>query len=475
MVFSSLIFLYQFFPLVLLLYFVIPGRFRTARNLVLLLFSLLFYSWGEPKAIWLMIGSILLNYVHGWFVQRFCDRGERKKARAVVISAVVLNLLLLGIFKYANFFLQNISAVLGREAPLLSIALPIGISFYTFQSLSYAVDIYRGEAHSQKNIVAFGMYVTFFPQLIAGPIVTFHSIADQLKGRTESRDQFSRGISRFLQGLGKKVLLANSIGLVWEQVSAMPADTLPALTAWIGLFAFAFQIYFDFSGYSDMAVGMGLMFGFHFPENFDHPYRSKSITEFWRRWHITLSSWFRDYVYIPLGGNRRGLAIQLRNIAIVWALTGIWHGASWNFLLWGVYFGILLMLEKLFLLRWLERLPAILRHGYALFLILIGWVLFAFDDLSAGIAYLGALFGAGGSLLSNDTIYLFYTNLILLVILCIASAGVPQRLRNLYGRLAVKQPLAASLLGSVGAAAVLLLSTAYLVDASYNPFLYFRF
>ena len=475
MVFSSLIFLYQFFPLVLLLYFVIPRRFRTARNLVLLVFSLFFYSWGEPRAVWLMVGSILLNYAHGWLVQRFCDRGERKKARAVVASAVILNLLLLGVFKYSGFFLENLSALLGREIPLLRLALPIGISFYTFQSLSYSVDIYRGEARSQKNLIAFGMYVTFFPQLIAGPIVQFHSIADQLKSRVESRDAFSRGISRFLQGLGKKVLLANSIGLLWEEISAMPAGSLPALTAWLGLIAFAFQIYFDFSGYSDMAVGMGLMFGFRFPENFDHPYRSKSITEFWRRWHITLGSWFRDYVYIPLGGNRRGLGIQLRNIAIVWALTGIWHGANWNFLLWGVYFGVLLMCEKLFLLRLLEKLPAFFRHFYALFAILIGWVLFAFDDLGAGLSYLAALFGAGGSLLSNDTVYLFYTNAILLLILCVASAGIPRRLQDGFTRFSGKRPLPASLLCSAGAAVLLVLSTAYLVDASYNPFLYFRF
>ncbi|HIR46805.1 MAG TPA: MBOAT family protein [Candidatus Caccousia avicola] len=475
MVFSSLIFLYQFFPLVLLLYFVVPKRFRTVRNLILLVFSLLFYSWGEPVAIWLMVGSIVLNYALGWLVQRFCDREERKKARVVVAVSVAVNLLLLGIFKYAGFFLENVSAILGREIPLLEIALPIGISFYTFQSLSYPVDIYRGEARAQKNLAAFGMYVSFFPQLIAGPIVQFHSIADQLTGRSESRDAFSQGISRFLQGLGKKVLLANSIGLVWEEISAMPAGDLPVLMAWLGIFAFAFQIYFDFSGYSDMAVGMGLMFGFHFPENFDHPYRSKSITEFWRRWHITLGSWFRDYVYIPLGGNRRGPAMQIRNIAIVWALTGIWHGASWNFLLWGVYFGILLILEKLFLLRMLEKLPSFFQHVYALFFILIGWVLFAFDDLSRGLSYLSALFGAGGTLLSNETVYLFYTNLILLVVLCIASAGIPKRIREAFSRFSKRRPLPYALLRSVCAALLLLLSTAYLVDASYNPFLYFRF
>ena len=274
MVFSSLIFLYQFLPLVLLLYFVIPRRFLAARNLVLLVFSLLFYSWGETVAIWLMVGSILLNYLHGWLVERFCGRGERKKARAVVASAVVLNLLLLGIFKYADFFLQSAAAVLGRDLPLLHIALPIGISFYTFQSLSYPIDIYRGEARAQKSLIAFGMYVSFFPQLIAGPIVTFHSIADQLTNRRESADSFSRGISRFMQGLGKKVLFANNIGLLWEQISAMPTETMPVLTAWLGIIAFAFQIYFDFSGYSDMAVGLGLLFGFHFPENFNHPYLS---------------------------------------------------------------------------------------------------------------------------------------------------------------------------------------------------------
>ncbi len=475
MVFSSLLFLFQFFPVVLLLYFIIPRRFLGARNLVLLVSSLVFYAWGEPVTISLMVFSILMNYLLGWMVQKYCDKGQRGRARGFVVSAVVLNLLLLGVFKYADFFLENAAALLGRDIPLLHLALPIGISFYTFQSLSYPVDIYRGEARAQKSIVAFGAYVTFFPQLIAGPIVQFHQIAKQLVERRESVDQFSKGISRFLQGLGKKVLFANTIGLLWEEISAMPLDSLPALTAWLGIFAYAFQLYFDFSGYSDMAVGMGLMFGFRFPENFDHPYVSRSITEFWRRWHITLGSWFRDYVYIPLGGNRRGLPLQLRNIAIVWALTGIWHGASWNFLLWGLYFGFWLMLEKLFLLKWLEKIPRFFQHLYALFLVLLGWVLFAFDDLSQGLGYLSAMFGGGGRLLDHEFVYLFYTNFLLLALLCIASAGLPRRVRNGISRFSIRRPMAFSVLRSAGGVFLFLMCVAFLVDASYNPFLYFRF
>ncbi len=475
MVFSSLLFLFQFFPVVLLLYFIIPRRFLGARNLVLLVSSLVFYAWGEPVTISLMVFSILMNYLLGWMVQKYCDKGQRGRARGFVVSAVVLNLLLLGVFKYADFFLENAAALLGRDIPLLHLALPIGISFYTFQSLSYPVDIYRGEARAQKSIVAFGAYVTFFPQLIAGPIVQFHQIAKQLVERRESVDQFSKGISRFLQGLGKKVLFANTIGLLWEEISAMPLDSLPALTAWLGIFAYAFQLYFDFSGYSDMAVGMGLMFGFRFPENFDHPYVSRSITEFWRRWHITLGSWFRDYVYIPLGGNRRGLPLQLRNIAIVWALTGIWHGASWNFLLWGLYFGFWLMLEKLFLLKWLEKIPRFFQHLYALFLVLLGWGLFAFDDLSQGLGYLSAMFGGGGRLLDNEFVYLFYTNFLLLALLCIASAGLPRRVRNGISRFSIRRPMAFSVLRSAGGVFLFLMCVAFLVDASYNPFLYFRF
>ena len=475
MVFSSLLFLFQFFPVVLLLYFIIPRRFLGARNLVLLVSSLVFYAWGEPVTISLMVFSILMNYLLGWMVQKYCDKGQRGRARGFVVSAVVLNLLLLGVFKYADFFLENAAALLGRDIPLLHLALPIGISFYTFQSLSYPVDIYRGEARAQKNIVAFGAYVTFFPQLIAGPIVQFHQIAKQLVERRESVDQFSKGISRFLQGLGKKVLFANTIGLLWEEISAMPLDSLPALTAWLGIFAYAFQLYFDFSGYSDMAVGMGLMFGFRFPENFDHPYVSRSITEFWRRWHITLGSWFRDYVYIPLGGNRRGLPLQLRNIAIVWALTGIWHGASWNFLLWGLYFGFWLMLEKLFLLKWLEKIPRFFQHFYALFLVLLGWVLFAFDDLSQGLGYLSAMFGGGERLLDHEFVYLFYTNFLLLALLCIASAGLPRRVRNGISRFSIRRPMAFSVLRSAGGVFLFLMCVAFLVDASYNPFLYFRF
>ena len=471
MVFSSILFLFYFLPAVLVAYFIVP---RKAKNIVLLLFSLFFYAWGEPVYILLMLFSICMDYFLGLWLERVKEKpGGAKKVLAL---AVVLNVALLGFFKYADFFVENINALTGLSIPALNIPLPIGISFYTFQAMSYLIDLYRGDVPVQRNIISFGTYVSLFPQLIAGPIVRMRTVVGELKNRRESFDDFSSGVKRFVTGLGNKVLIANTVGAVWSQISAMELRELPVLTAWIGLLAFTFQIYFDFSGYSDMAIGLGRMFGFHFLENFDYPYISQSITEFWRRWHISLSSWFKEYVYIPLGGNRKGLPKQIRNILVVWLLTGFWHGASWNFVVWGLYFGVLLILEKLFLLRFLEKLPTFFRHVYTMLLVMLGWAIFSFDSLSDGLTYIRALFGGYGQpLWDNAALYLLYTNLVLLVIAAIGSTPLPQKLWNrLSGRLA-GHPVSVGAMETCLVAAGMLLSIAFLVDASYNPFLYFRF
>lgn len=464
MVFSSLLFLFLFLPSVIIVYYSAPRR---VRNVILLIASLIFYAWGEPVYILLMLFSTFADYFFGLLMDR--DSIGKLGRKWVVTASVVVNVAVLGFFKYADFLIANLNAWLGTTIPPSELPLPIGISFYTFQSMSYIIDVYRGKTKAQRNWLDFATYVSLFPQLVAGPIVQYGTIADQLRDRVMNNAVFAEGIRRFITGLAKKVLLANNIGLLWQTISSNSADTMPVLTAWLGILAFAFQIYFDFSGYSDMAIGLGMMFGFRFNENFNKPYIAQSITDFWRRWHISLSSWFRDYVYIPLGGNRRGLLIQLRNICVVWMLTGIWHGASWNFLLWGLYFGIILMAEKWIVLRLLKRIPRWLRHCYALFLILTGWVLFAFDELSSGMAYFTALFGGNGAPLWNgESLYLLYTNTILLVLLIAASLPM----REMSQRLAIRiHPL----LGLGWHTMLLLTSIAYLVDATFNPFLYFRF
>lgn len=473
MVFSSLLFLFLFFPAVLILYFSVPKKFR---NAVLFVVSLFFYAWGEPKYVFLMLITIVLDWILGMWVERFQLRGNDKMAKLMVLLAVVSNIGLLAFFKYTDFFIKNVNSIFQLDMPLLKIALPIGISFYTFQILSYVIDVYRQDTKAQHNIVSFGAYVVLFPQLIAGPIVRYRTVADELDCRTESVPEFSAGISRFMVGLGKKVLLANNIGMLWDQVSGLGAANTPVLTAWLGIIAFTFQIYFDFSGYSDMAIGLGRMFGFHFLENFDYPYQSKSITEFWRRWHISLSTWFKEYVYIPLGGNRNGMAKQIRNILVVWLLTGFWHGASWNFMLWGVYFGVFLIIEKLFLLKHLQKAPGWVGHVYTMFLVMISWVIFAFDDLSLGLDYIRAMFGlTGAGFVNGQTVYLFYTNIVMLVVLFIASMNWGKRI---YAKLCEKLKagsLSLTVIQNVAYIGIFLLSVAYLVDASYNPFLYFRF
>lgn len=465
MVFSSLPFLFGYLPVVLAVLKLAP---LNTRNFCLFAVSLIFYGWSEPVYIVIMLISTLVDYVNGRMVHKY--RNDRKKAKRFVLYSIIFNLAMLGFFKYADFFLINLQH-LGLPVSPLNLTLPVGISFYTFQTMSYPIDVYRKEAPVQKSVISFGAYVTLFPQLIAGPIVRYKDIAEQLDHRKETLDQFSEGVVRFVTGLGKKVLLANAIGSLWDTISVLPASEMTVLSAWIGIAAFAFQIYFDFSGYSDMAIGLGKMLGFDFLENFNYPYISRSITEFWRRWHISLSTWFRDYVYIPLGGSRRGRARQIRNLMIVWLLTGFWHGASWNFMLWGVYYGVILILEKFVLKSFLDWLPAFLQHAYAIILILIGWVLFAFTDLPAGIAFLKTMFGLAAVPLINGRALFYLRNYgFLFLIMIIACTPWMHRFFNekIRGR---RWEVLIPVLVTAG----LFLCTAYLVDASYNPFLYFRF
>lgn len=466
MVFSSTIFLCVYLPLVLLGYYICPKK---GKNLFLLIVSLIFYAWGEPKYVFLMIFSILVNYVFGLLMDK--HRENKKRLKLMLAISVIIDLGLLSVFKYTDFIITNINSVFGAGFDLLNIALPIGISFYTFQAMSYTIDVYRDDVRVQRNLIDFGMYITMFPQLIAGPIVRYSDVQDQLAERNVTTADFSEGIMRFVVGLGKKVLLANQMGAVWTQIYALGGD-ISALMAWTGAAAYTFQIYFDFSGYSDMAIGLGRMFGFKFPENFRYPYESVSITDFWRRWHITLSTWFKEYLYIPLGGNRRGLARQALNLLIVWTLTGFWHGAGWNFVMWGLYYFAILFIEKLFLLKALDKLPRLFRHAYALLLIVIGWVIFASDDVSVMLPYLGSMFGANGALGGMD-VYTLLTRAALMVICCVASTELPRRLFvTAAGKMNEK---AAFTVKSVLTLTLLALSVVFLIGDSYNPFLYFRF
>lgn len=457
MVFSSLLFLVRFLPCVLLVYFIVPGCMKhTWKNLVLFLFSLLFYAWGEPIYIWLMLFSTVVDYVNGGLAGYFVARNRRDVARIFVILSVVINLSLLAVFKYAGKF-----------------ALPIGISFYTFQSMSYTIDVYRGKAKAERNPLNFGAYISAFPQLIAGPIVRFSDIAEQLRDRTHTMEKIRYGVLRFSCGLGKKVLLANQAGLIFQTVTGYSAQQLTTVSAWLGILAFMFQIYFDFSGYSDMAIGLMSMFGFTIPENFDHPYESKSITEFWRRWHISLGNWFKEYVYIPMGGSRNGMGRTFLNIFVVWFLTGMWHGATVNFVLWGLYFCFFLIMEKTWLLKVLERLPRFFSHVYALVIIYFGWLLFAWEDITKHRVYLKAMAGVGeGGLISGETIYLLVSNAALLLIFAVGSTSLPKKAAAMVIK---KEGFKTALFQSMYVVLLFVLSIAYLVNGTYNPFLYFRF
>ena len=457
MVFSSIVFLTRFLPLVLIVYFLVPGCMKnTWRNLVLFVFSLAFYAWGEPVYIWLMLFSTVVDYVNGGLAGYFMNRQRRGIAKIFVGLSVVINLSLLALFKYAGKY-----------------ALPIGISFYTFQSMSYTIDVYRGKAKAEKNPINFGAYISLFPQLIAGPIVRYSDIAKQLRQRTVQMERIRYGIVRFACGLGKKVLIANQAGEIFAAVTGYHASGMTTLSAWFGILAFMFQIYFDFSGYSDMAIGLMAIFGFEIPENFDHPYESKSITEFWRRWHISLGSWFKEYVYIPLGGSKKGMGRTFFNIFVVWFLTGLWHGASVNFVLWGLYFCFFLIMEKTWLLKALQKLPRAVSHIYALLVLYFGWLLFAWEDIHGHRVYLKAMAGIGsGGLISRESLYLLVSNVGLLFIMVVGCTSLPKRLVT---KCMKKYGIVTSLCMSIYVAGILLLSIAYLVNGTYNPFLYFRF
>lgn len=465
MVFSSIPFLFYFLPVVLVLYFAVPKR---AKNLILFLVSLVFYGWGEPVYIVIMLFSTVFDYANGIFLERYDNKAWARKT--ILWVSVAGNLAILCFFKYADFLINNIDTLFGLSIAPLGLPLPIGISFYTFQTMSYTIDVYRRIIPAQKNIISFGTYVTLFPQLIAGPIVRYQTIAKEIDCRRGNYGDFASGLNRFLVGLCKKVLIANNVGALWDSVKVLQATQMSLLLSWLGISAFALQIYFDFSGYSDMAIGLGRMFGFHFDENFRYPYLSKSITEFWRRWHISLGVWFREYVYIPLGGNRLGSFRTYLNIFAVWFLTGLWHGASWNFVAWGLYYGILLLAEKQFLKKVLAKTPSFFTHLYVVIAFLVGWVLFEYTTMSEIVTYLGLMFGMGQvPFFNNMFAYQLLSFGPIMAIGILAATEYPKKIadRLLAGRLYGVRPMLA-MLGFI-------LCLFYLVDSSYNPFLYFRF
>lgn len=455
----------MFLPFVLAVYYITPRKFR---NLTLFIVDLIFYAWGEPWLVVLMLFSILLNYTAGILIG--INREKKALTKLVFILDVILNLGLLAFFKYAGFIGETLNMIVPfLNIPILEVSLPIGISFYTFQTMSYTIDVYKNTVKVQKNIITFGTYVSLFPQLIAGPIVRYEDVAEQLMHRRETLQGFTDGVKLFLVGLSKKVLLANEMGNLWDAVRESGTQS-GAVGAWVGIIAYTFQIYFDFCGYSEMAMGLGKMFGFDFLKNFDYPYISKSVTEFWRRWHISLGTWFREYVYIPLGGNRKGLSRQIINIAVVWFLTGLWHGASWNFILWGLYFGVLLMIEKLFMLKVLKKAPALVSHIYSIIIILFGWVLFYFEDMGEMGIFLSRMFGSDGFMTSGDISATIISYIPLLVVSAIACTPL---VNMLYHKIKSKPVLC--VLDNAGCVLALLLCTAALVSSDYNPFLYYKF
>lgn len=466
MLFSSIPFLYYFLPLTLLCYFLAP---RCAKNAVLLLFSLVFYAWGEPKYVLFMVASILQGYLFGRLVEKY--RNYPRRSKLFLTVSVLFSLLLLGYCKYADFFIRSFNAVTGLSVPLLRVALPIGISFYTFQILSYVVDVYRGTVAAQRNLIDLGTYIAMFPQLIAGPIVRYADIEPQLKERRSTPDMIAAGAQRFVLGLAKKVLIAN---VLYQLITVYKSTTQPSvLYSWMYAAAYMLHIYFDFSGYSDMAIGLGKIFGFHFAENFNYPYISRSATEFWRRWHMSLGSWFRDYVYIPMGGNRVAPARRYFNILVVWVLTGLWHGADWNFVLWGLFFAVFLIMEKGFLLKPLQKLP-VLSHLYTLLLVAVSFVIFDSAGLSEAATHLGRMFGAGGiPLVTGEALYYLGSYAVTFIIAIIGATPFPTRMAKQLSE--GKGGRALSILAPAALVLVLAVVTAYLVDGSFNPFLYFRF
>jgi len=471
-VFSSLFFLCVFLPLNLILYYVIKNR--THRNWLLIITSLLFYAWGEPVWVMLLIFSTLFDYYNALIAGR--NRGNWKGKAALVIS-VAGNLIILGFFKYSGFIVDNLNSLLGTELQIASFGLPIGISFYTFQTISYVVDVYRGETDAQPSFFKLLLFVSLFHQLVAGPIVRYKDIAGEIEHRVETPEQFNYGVSRFIMGLGKKVLIANTAGQICENFLGTDYSRLPVTGAWLGILLFALQIYFDFSGYSDMAIGLGKMFGFTYKENFNYPYISRSASEFWRRWHISLGSFFRDYLYIPLGGGKRH---QVRNLFVVWALTGLWHGASWNFVIWGLYYFVLILLENKFLLRLFEKLPAIFSRVYLWTAVLVGWVFFYHLDLGEALQLLGIMFGVNAAAFTGPEVAIHFLNNALFLL--VAAAGCTPLIKEMGSRLKGHIPGKTSRISVIGKVimplaniVVLVLSLIFLVGQTYNPFLYFRF
>ncbi|UOW68318.1 MBOAT family O-acyltransferase [Paraclostridium bifermentans] len=468
MVFSSIVFLFTFLPITLILYYISP---RKMKNIVLLLISLIFYAWGEPVYVFLMMFTTVFDYLIGLLINKY--RRNRIKSKRIFIFAVLVNLGILGFFKYYGFVIENINSVFSLNIGYNQLPLPIGISFYTFQTLSYVIDVYLDKVKVQKSLISFGLYVTMFPQLVAGPIVRYTDIDYQLKHRTHSMNKFGEGVDRFIQGLSKKVLLANNIGMIFTSIQQYDASEISVLTAWLAIAAYTLQLYFDFSGYSDMAIGLGKMLGFDFIENFNYPYISKSVTEFWRRWHISLGSWFREYVYIPLGGNRCSTIFQLRNLCIVWFLTGLWHGADWNFILWGLYYGLILIIEKFLLKDILERMPSLIQHLYTMVLVMIGWTFFGIESIQKSLEYIKVMFFLNGNKIIDSTfIYYLHTNLILLIILILCSTPI---VNKVFKKIIQNGRMEGVTLAVTVQFVLLFLSIAYLVNETYNPFLYFRF
>ena len=489
MVFSSVEFLYFYLPAVLILYYLTPRRFK---NFALFLSGLAFYAFGEPVYVFVLLLSCLIDFFAGRIMAKYDSSPKIRKA--CLITSVVMNLGLLGVFKYTSFIVETINSIFGVSIPyniyaaasntifgthfsLSAIILPIGISFFTFQSMSYTVDLYLRKIEVRRSFIDFAAYVSMFPQIVAGPIVRYGDISKELTSRRVTVEGFSEGITRFVRGLAKKVLLANNIGRLWEQIKSADFSTLPALAAWLGIIAFTFQIYFDFSGYSDMAVGLGKMLGFNFPENFNLPYISKSVREFWRRWHMTLGEWFKSYVYIPLGGSRCGTLKTVRNLAIVWLLTGLWHGASFNFVVWGAWFGVLIIFERLFLGDVLKKIPPFFSWLYTLLAVIFGWVLFELPLQSAGGFFL-AMFGGGGSFSDRNTLWLVCEYSPILSLCAVFSSEAPKNFRERAEERLSRAGLKISVFELINPIVTLLLliaSTAYLVNESYNPFLYFNF
>lgn len=468
MVFSSITFLFYFLPALILLYYVVPKKFK---NLVMIIGSFVFYAWGEIRFIPIMLLLSVEDFICAKKMEK--HRDNKKLRRIYMIISVCSNLGVLIFFKYTNFFAENIFLLLGMEPTIAKIILPIGVSFNTFQSMSYAIDVYRGTTSCEKSFYNYLAYTTLFPQIIAGPIVRYVTVENDLDDHMLTRDSFSIGMRRFIIGLGKKVLIANNVGLLWSQISAGTAGEWSVLLYWIGIIAYTFQIYFDFSGYSDMAIGLARIFGLTFDENFNFPYIAKSITEFWRRWHITLGSWFRDYVYIPLGGNRCSVIVHLRNLLIVWALTGFWHGASWNFVIWGLYFAVILIAEKYFLLKLLDKLPAFCRHIYTIILVMISWVIFYFEDLGKLSDYLLGMFGFNSvPLVNSQSLYYLVSYGIIFIIAGYFSTPHFKKLIDSSEKSSKKIVFTTT---SIGYVLVFLSCVAYLVNSTYNPFLYFRF